>query len=233
MTEDPAGARLSRPGAPRVDRTVVPENASASGPARGAAPGAIDELEAALVARLRTGDPAAFERAYQREKHAVHRFLVRLTGRPDLADDLFQETWLRLARSARRLTPDTRLRAWLFTVARNLHVSQLRRDATRRAGDESARTAPASRAPTPFEDAAAAEARGRLEAALAALPLAQREAVLLCSIERLDPAEAARVAGISAEAFRQRLARGRAQLRRALSPPSASPAPAAQEGGTP
>ena len=183
------------------------------------------------MARLRTGDPAAFERAYQREKLAVHRFLVRLTGRPDLADDLFQETWLRLARTARRLRPETRLRAWLFTVARNLHVSQLRRDATRRAGAETVRTAPASGTPTPFDDAAAGEARRRLEAALADLPLAQREAVLLCSIERLDPAEAARVVGVSPEAFRQRLARGRALLRHALA--GAPSAHLADKDGTP
>jgi RNA polymerase sigma-70 factor (ECF subfamily) len=87
--------------------------------------------------------------------------------------------------------------------------------------------APGRTPDTPYDLAAAGEAERRLEAALASLPVAQREAVLLVAIERLEPADAARVAGVSPEAFRQRLARGRSLLRNAL--PDTQPA--AREGG--
>jgi RNA polymerase sigma-70 factor (ECF subfamily) len=185
------------------------------------------EEEEALVARLRAGDSAALEAAYSRHKVAVHRFLCRLVGRHALADDLFQETWLRLARSARRLREDTRLHSWLLAVAHNLVRDHTRGSRTDRASQGELANAPGRTPDTPYDLASAGEAERRLEAALASLPVAQREAVLLVAIERLEPADAARVAGVSPEAFRQRLARGRSLLRNAL--PDTQPA--AREGG--
>ena len=186
------------------------------------------EEEAALVRRLVRGEAGALDLAYDLHKQSVYRFIRRMVRRADLVDDLFQETWLRLARGAGRLRPDTRLRAWLLTVAINLV-----RDRARGERGEEARLvgAPVGDPPaTPFELAAAGQTERRLEDALAALPDAQREAVLLCAVERLEPAEAAWVAGVSAAAFRQRLARGRALLRAALD--SSAPSPrAAREGG--
>ncbi|HLU65780.1 MAG TPA: sigma-70 family RNA polymerase sigma factor [Kofleriaceae bacterium] len=184
--------------------------------------------EAALVARLRRGEPAALDEAYDRHKQAIYRFLRRMTGRPELADDLFQDTWLRLARAARGLREDTRLRAWLLTVAGNLARDHARAGRHQRAGEEVLLSAPGRSPDTPFELASAGQTGRRLEAALAAMPAQQREAVLLVAIERLEPADAARVAGVTPEAFRQRLARGRAFLREAL---AAAPLPAAAEGG--
>jgi RNA polymerase sigma-70 factor (ECF subfamily) len=188
----------------------------------------LDEDEAALVARLRAGDSAALEAAYRRHKAAVYRFLRRLVRRQALAEDLFQETWLRLARSAGRLREDTRLHSWLLAVAHNLVRDHARGSQTDRCGHGELANAPGRTPDTPYDLAAAGEAERRLEAALAALPVAQREAVLLVAIERLEPADAARVVGVSPEAFRQRLARGRALLRDAL--PDTQPA--AREGGT-
>ena len=51
---------------------------------------------------------------------------IRLSRRRDVAEDLVEETWLRLVTHAPRLRPDTRLASWLFTVARHLHVSYVR-----------------------------------------------------------------------------------------------------------
>src|SRR5262245_20754758 len=65
---------------------------------------------------------------------------------------------------------------------------------------------------SPFEQSGGHELGRRLEAALAELPLAYREALLLVAIEGLKPAEAAQVCGVSGEAMRQRLSRGRAML---------------------
>src|SRR5438045_5350659 len=81
------------------------------------------ETELALVGRLRQGDPDAFDEVYAAFNTRLFTFLVRLSRRRDIAEDLLEETWLRLVKHARRLRADTRLAPWLFTVARNLHVS--------------------------------------------------------------------------------------------------------------
>lgn len=174
-------------------------------------------LERALVDRLRAGEPSAFDEVYEWRRDRVLRFLVRLSNRRDVADDLAQEVWLRLARSAPQLAPDTRLTAWLFTVARNLYVShwRARRVAEQLAGDL---LPPALPAPSPFDDAAHSQTSYRVERALAALPDAYREILLLCAVEGLAPREAADILGIKPDAARQRLARARAMIEATIDP---------------
>ncbi len=172
------------------------------------------EQEQALVQRLRRGDAAAFDGIYELYRPRIFAFLARLTQQRELAEDLLQETWLRLARHAPRLADDTRLGAWLFTVARNLHRSHVRwlvvdlehRRWLRRTGRDGIENT------SPFDLTAAGELERQLEHALARLPLKYREAVLLVAVERMEPAEAARVLGVSPEALRQRLSRGRGQV---------------------
>jgi RNA polymerase sigma-70 factor (ECF subfamily) len=128
----------------------------------------------------------------------------------DRAADLLEETWLRLVTHADRLRPDTRLGPWLFTVARNLYVSECRARVFE--ASEAALLQRAAPGPSPFEEAAASESERRIEAALAGLPLKYREVLLLVGVEGLGPAEAAAVCGISNVALRQRLSRARAML---------------------
>ena len=84
------------------------------------------EGERAIVEGLRRGDRAAFDAAYALHRARIYGFLLRLSGRRDVADDLFQEVWTKLAQHAPRLREDTVLSAWLFTVARNAHTSHRR-----------------------------------------------------------------------------------------------------------
>ena len=148
----------------------------------------------------------------------VFTFLVRLSRRRDVAEDLLEETWLRLVKHARRLRADTRLAPWLFTVARNLHVSYNRS----RMLEDSAAASLVSLWPfspdrsSPFETAAATELERRIERALAGMPAAAREVLLLVGVAGLDPADAADVCGITPEALRQRLHRARETLAKAL-----------------
>lgn len=175
------------------------------------------ELE--LVERLRTGDPGAFDAVHDAFNSRLYNFLARLSNRPDVAEDLLEETWLRLVTHARRLRPDTRLGPWLFTVARNLHASYCR---SRLLEDSHAEGLlglwpQGRREPSPFEAAEANEAARRLARALASLPLAYREALLLVGVEGLRHPEAAGICGVSVEAMRQRVSRARALLARRLS----------------
>src|SRR5262249_49451473 len=84
--------------------------------------------DAELLRRLRAGDAAAFDAAYERHAARVYRFLLRLCRNREAAEDVLQETWLKLATRAHELAGDTDLRAWLFTVARNAWVSRARHE---------------------------------------------------------------------------------------------------------
>jgi len=173
------------------------------------------ELE--LVRRVRAGDTDAFDAVYARFNGRLLGFLARLSGNRSVAEDLLEETWLRFVRGADRLTPDTRLGPWLFTVARNLHVSHCRARAIEtspvHAGIE---LWPAMAPVSPFEESVGHELERRIEQAMADLPVAFREVLLLVGVEGLQPAEAAQVCGVSPEALRQRLKRARALLRKRL-----------------
>jgi hypothetical protein len=107
------------------------------------------------------------------------------------------------------LRVDTHLGAWLFTVARNVHVSY-RRSRAFEESDGSIGLWPVQRPASPFEQTAATELEGRIETALASLPVASREVLLLVGVEGMRPSEAAAVCGVSPDALRQRLKRARA-----------------------
>jgi RNA polymerase sigma-70 factor (ECF subfamily) len=186
------------------------------------------DTELALVERLRQGDANAFDEVYSAFNTRLFTFLVRLSRRRDVAEDLLEETWLRLVTHARRLRADTRLGPWLFTVARNLHVSFNR---SRMLEDSASATMIAlwpfsPERSSPFEAAAASELERRIETALAAMPAAAREVLLLVGVAGLDHADAADVCGITPEALRQRLHRARETLSNALEREAAADAPA-------
>jgi len=176
------------------------------------------QLELRLVERLRHGDEGAFDEVHDLFNVRLFNFLARLANSRDVAEDLLEETWLRFVKHSRRLRPDSELGAWLFTVARRLHVSYCRsrlvEDA--RAGDLIGLWPSGAPRPSPLEAAEAGETRRRTAAALAALPAIYREALLLSLVDDLRPSEAAEVCGITPEAMRQRLSRARALLARQL-----------------
>jgi RNA polymerase sigma-70 factor (ECF subfamily) len=176
------------------------------------------ERELRLVYRLRGGDSEAFDEVHDAFNSRLYNFLARLSNDRTAAEDLLEETWLRLVQHAGRLRADTRLGPWLFTVARHLHVSYCR---SRLLEDSHIGGLlglwPHGRpGPSPFEALEATETGQRLAAALAALPLAYREALLLVTVEGLPYSEAADICGVKAEAMRQRVSRARAQLARRL-----------------
>jgi RNA polymerase sigma-70 factor (ECF subfamily) len=173
-----------------------------------------DLSEKPLIDALRRGDESAFDALYAKYRGRVLGFLLRLAGRRDVAEDLFQETWVKLARHAPRLAEDTDLAAWLFRVARNTWVSHRRwsmLDVSRLVALQEEILAPA-RASGAEERTDAARTVARLEAAIASLPAASREVVLLVGVEGFDQEQAAAILGISYAALRQRLARARVQL---------------------
>lgn len=171
----------------------------------------VKDEDRALVDALRAGSQVAFSKIYAAERESIYGFLVRLCRDRQLAADLFQNTWLKLARAAPSLREDTDVRAWLFTVARNEFRSHRRAqmlDLSRFLVVDLER-ASSSEASASSDTGPMLEV---LEAALGKLGDADRELLLLVAVDGLELRQAAEVLGISYEALRQRLARARQRL---------------------
>jgi RNA polymerase sigma-70 factor (ECF subfamily) len=167
--------------------------------------------ELSLIRRMKERDAAAFDEIYEEHRARLFSFLARLTRRREIAEEMLQETWMRLAGRGHLLRDDTRLGAWLFTVAHNLFASYCRNrmlDAER--VGELGRMTLAS-VPSPFEAAAASETERKLERAIAALPAPYREALLLVA-EGFGHEEASVICELRPDAFRKRLSRAREKL---------------------
>jgi RNA polymerase sigma-70 factor (ECF subfamily) len=157
-----------------------------------------------LIGAVARGDEEALREIIGRWERPLHRFLWRHTGGRDV-DDLFQETWLRAVRAAPRFDPRRRFSTWLFQIAVNLC-----RDWHRRRPPEPVDTAG-------LEDTGS-DGTARVEAALdarrllAALPEAQRSAVLLRYYHDLGEEEAAEILGCPRGTVKSRLHNALARL---------------------
>src|SRR5213078_485116 len=156
-----------------------------------------------LIGAVATGDGRALEELCRRYERGLHQFIFRHTGGRDV-DDLYQETWLRVVRAARRFDRRRRFSTWLFQIAVNLC-----RDWRRRPPLEPVDPAAAdARAGAPAAIDAALYAR-RL---LAALPEAQRSAVILRYYHDLPEEEVAAILGCPRGKVKSRLHRAMRRL---------------------
>ncbi|HEY6105676.1 MAG TPA: RNA polymerase sigma factor [Anaeromyxobacteraceae bacterium] len=198
-----------------------------------------DESDEKLMARYQAGDVAAFEVLLGRHRGPVFSFLVRLSGDRARAEDLVQETWLKVVSAAPRWERRARFTTWLYTIARHLALDEARRAAHCRPAADPPGGAPAPEpaAPDPAPDRAAESAllRPKLEAALAALPEEQREVFLLREYAGLPFQEIARVTGAPENTVKSRMRYALEGLRRALQAMGVAPDPAAAPvpGGAP
>jgi RNA polymerase sigma-70 factor (ECF subfamily) len=157
--------------------------------------------------RFQGGDVRAFEDLVRRHRNPVFSSLLRLVRERGRAEDLCQETFLRLVRAAEGWQPRAPFRTWLYAVARNLAFDDARRQAFRRTEplDDPSRAAAASDDPPPDRAAEAALVRPKLEAALASLPDAQREVFLLREHAGLKFQEIAEVTGVPENTVKSRM----------------------------
>jgi len=178
----------------------------------------------AAVAQLRRGDLDALSTLMARYQNRVYRYLLRLVRQPAEAEDLFQQTWLRVAERIRRYDPARSFDAWLFTVARNLAFDHLRRIQPQsldeplddKPSGEAMISRLASSEASPFDQLLASERAGRLGSALESLPVIYREVLTLRFEEEMKIEEIAAVLGAPLSTVKSRLRRGLDQLRRTL-----------------
>jgi RNA polymerase sigma-70 factor (ECF subfamily) len=169
------------------------------------------DARAAHLADLRAGCETAFRAVYEAEKGCVYGLLLRLTANPALTADLFQNVWLKLAKHHRQLRPDTNLRAWLCTVARNEWLSQRRAERV----DMSRIFTFGLQQTAQHVDAFMAESLDVLNA-LNRLSDADREVLVLSSVTQLASEQVAAALELNSAALRQRLSRARQRLQQEL-----------------
>lgn len=167
-----------------------------------------------LMLAYRGGQAGAFETLYARYRGPLYRFLLRAIKERSLAEELFQEAWMRVIEARGRYAPQARFTTWLYTIAHNLLVDHWRRKGLNLVQlDEEPAVAAAD---DPARQAQARESLARLLGALEALPVAQREAFLLHEEAGLSVAEIAKVTGSGEEAAKSRLRYAIAKLKAAV-----------------
>jgi len=172
-------------------------------------------IEAEEIRRIAAGDSAAFQKLLDREAPRLLRFAQGMLGGLDEAEDVVQDTLIRLWENAERWTPDARIGTWLHRVCYNRAIDQLRR--RRPFVDDSALEGFADESEQADAALVRSETTLSVREAIERLPARQRTAVLLFHIQGLAQRDAAEVMSVSEAAFESMLSRARRQLRRWLS----------------
>lgn len=173
--------------------------------------------EKKLISFIKKGDTRAFDLIFKEYRARIYSYLVRLSKNREVAENISQEVWLRLATKTPDLTGSNSLARWLFTVARNLFFSYWRKNLKRAAILKINRLILMDEGPkSPFEEAADSEQEAQLERALAELPFKYREIILLVILDGMDTREAAAVCGITYNAARIRLSRAKTLLKKEI-----------------
>ena len=181
------------------------------------------EREEKIIARgLRRRDPELLDGLIERFRYRLFRYLLFLTGSRETAEDLFQETWIRVLERGRQYDGKSKFETWLFAIARHLTIDLLRRKQPQSIEDltggsaESPILFQASGDRSAFESLAQREEGERLAAALANLPGSYREVLVLRFQEELGLEEIAGVVEAPLSTVKSRLYRGLEAMRELL-----------------
>jgi RNA polymerase sigma-70 factor (ECF subfamily) len=170
--------------------------------------------DAVLLAGARHGDRRAIAQLLARYEHQIYRFALRQCGDEQDAQDTLQETMIAAFRGLQEFRGEAQLSTWLYQIARSVCIKHRRPGHTVRGGVPlSAAMAVVAPQAQPDAQAHAHEIGAALAAAMSALSMGHREAVVLHDVEGLSVEEAAEVVGVEVAAMKSRLRRGRLELR--------------------
>jgi len=184
--------------------------------------------DAALMLRVRQGDTLAFAELVDKYKQPVMNLACRMLRDATEAEALSQMVFVQVFKSAHRYKVSSKFSTWLFTIARNLCLNEIRRRSRHPADSiESRHPEQDDQAAPQFEDKKTAsppdrllhgELEEKIQQALAGLPENQRLAILLCRQEDLSYEDIAHVLGSSVSATKSLIHRGRETLKQKLKP---------------
>ena len=179
-----------------------------------------------LMLDFQAGNTESFERLLEKYFPPVMNFVYRYTGNRTVAEDLTQEVFIKVYRSAASYTPKARFKTWIYTIARNCAFNEAKRssrgnvslDAIIDTGSERLqRQVEDKEAPQPGEELIRSETIQRVREAVASLPDKQRTAIILRRYDEFSYEEIAETMHISEKAVKSLLNRARENLRNALS----------------
>jgi RNA polymerase sigma-70 factor, ECF subfamily len=192
-------------------------------------PGAVSAAEEqvrqenlAVAEGLKRQDPGLLDELIVRFQHRLLRYLLFLTGNREMAEDLFQEVWMRVLTRGGQFNGKARFETWLFTIARNLVIDQRRKrtmsslDELFEAGGDDDRPMAfevADHEPGPFDHMANVEDREQIASALLQLDTLYREVLVLRFHEDLSLEEIAKVTRAPLSTVKSRLYRGMASIK--------------------
>ncbi len=181
------------------------------------------EQEAKALARgLRTRDPDLLDRLIEQYHYRLFRYLLYLIANRETAEDLFQETWIRVLERGHQYDGESKFETWLFAIARHLAIDWLRR---KKFGFEDVDAVEDTKIASNSAQGGAAlidllsqrEESDRIQAAFGRLPAAHREVLILRFQEDLELQEIATVVAAPLSTVKSRLYRGIGALRELLS----------------
>jgi RNA polymerase sigma-70 factor (ECF subfamily) len=184
--------------------------------------------DAALMLRVKRGDRAAFAELVGKYKQPLFNFVFRTLRDENEAEDVAQNTFLQVWKSRARYERTAKFSTWLFTIARNLCLNEIRRRSRHPAEsieethaeheDQPRQQYEDKKVFLPTENVLHGELARKIEEALAELPENQRTAILLCRQDELSYEEIAEVLDCSLSATKSLIHRGRETLKEKLKP---------------
>ncbi len=189
--------------------------------------GAAADPDVALMLRLQAGDQAAFQDLFRKFSPRVVQYARRLVGSEARAEEVTQDVFVQVFRFRHRYRPESRFSTWLFTIATNLCLNEIRRPERRlrvdlwkpRGDDDDRREGPQLADPaaiTPEQGASSRELTRQLEAAVGELPPKQRAALLLSRVDGLAYRDVAEALGCTEGAVKALLFRATQSLKKTL-----------------
>jgi RNA polymerase sigma-70 factor (ECF subfamily) len=173
----------------------------------------------AIARGLKRNDPELLDQLIETYQHRLLRYLLFLTGKREVAEDLFQETWMRVLLRGAQYNGKARFDTWLFTIARNLVIDLSRKrqmaslDEMSEAGEDERPFEVAIDGPSPFEQFASREDRAEVAEVLLKLEPNYREVLTLRFHEEMSLEEIASVTRAPLSTVKSRLYRGLAALK--------------------
>ncbi len=174
-----------------------------------------------LLERYLSGDDPAFASLVGRYENKLYAFILRMTGDPHLAEDIFQQTFINVAKNAASFDGRASFSTWLYRIARNAALDELRRRGKRSPDSPLAEPLDLGQMPdkgveSPLDRLTREELEARVRAALLRLPDTQREAFLLKEEGDLDFAEIGEILGCGRETAKSRFRLAVGKLRNLL-----------------
>ena len=186
------------------------------------------DIDAALMLRVREGDRDAFEALVDKYKQPVMNLVYRTLRDATEAEDLAQHVFLQVFKSAHRYEVTAKFSTWIFTIARNLCLNEIRRRSRHPADsmdaefhgeeDHPARQIEDVTAFSPPDAVLQRELEQKIDHAVNALPEKQRTALLLCRQEEFSYEDIAKVLGCSVSATKSLIHRARETLKEQIKP---------------